>query len=217
MMRHRRLHNQIKIFLFYQSTFHSLGFIRNISADGSDDNELIARFKKSGDENIAAVLYDRYIEMIYAVCVKYLKDSEAAKDAVMEVFTQISLKLQKHEVLNFKSWLYTLTKNHCLMQLRSASNKKTVPLEENIMHFTAEMHQDDGNEKEFQLNQLNDCMETLSSEQRLVIDLFYLQRRSYKEIAEQKQMDWNKVRSLVQNGRRNLKICMDRKIQIEEK
>jgi RNA polymerase sigma-70 factor (ECF subfamily) len=182
-----------------------------------DDNELISRFKISGDANVVAVLFDRYIEMIYAVCMKYLKDNEAAKDAVMEVFTQLSAKLQKHEVSNFKSWLYTLAKNHCLMQLRSASNKKIISLEENSMHSSPEMHQDGGNEKEFQLNQLNDCMETLSAEQKLVIDLFYLQQRSYKEIAELKQMDWNKVRSLVQNGRRNLKICMDRKIQIQEK
>ena len=194
-----------------------MGFIRNISAEESDDNTLIARFKKSGDANIVAVLYDRYLEMIYAVCMKYLEDNEAAKDAVMEVFSQLSLKLQKHEVQNFKSWLYTLAKNPCPMQLRAASNKKMIPLKENIMHFTTEMHQDGENEKEFQLNQLNDCMETLSSEQRQVIDLFYLQQRSYKEIAGLKQMDWNKVRSLVQNGRRNLKICMDRKIQIGEK
>jgi RNA polymerase sigma-70 factor (ECF subfamily) len=194
-----------------------LAFIRNISAENVDDKELVASFKESGDENIVVVLYDRYIEMIYGVCVKYLQDSEAAKDAVMEVYSQLSSKLQKHEVLNFKSWLYTLAKNHCLMQLRSASSKKTISLEENIMHLSPQMHQEDGTEKEFQLNQLNDCMQTLSAEQKLVIDLFYLQERSYKEIAELKQMDWNKVRSLVQNGRRNLKICMDRKIQIEEK
>jgi RNA polymerase sigma-70 factor (ECF subfamily) len=182
-----------------------------------DDKELVDRFKISGDVNIVATLYDRYIEMIYAVCMKYLKDSDAAKDAVMEVYGQLSQKLQKHEVLNFKSWVYTLAKNHCLMQLRSASNKKIIPLEENIMHFPSELHQDGENEKEFRLSQLNDCMETLSSDQKLVIDLFYLQQRSYKEIAELQQMDWNKVRSLVQNGRRNLKICMDGKIQIEEK
>jgi RNA polymerase sigma-70 factor (ECF subfamily) len=194
-----------------------LAFIRKISGESVEDKELISRFKTSGDVNIVATLYDRYIEMVYAVCIKYLQDNEGAKDAVMEVYAQLSQKLQKHEVLNFKSWLYTLAKNHCLMQLRSASNKKVVPIGENIMHFDHEMHQDGANEKEFRLTQLNDCVEALSAEQKSVIDLFYLQQRSYKEIADLQQMDWNKVRSLVQNGRRNLKICMESKIHIEEK
>jgi RNA polymerase sigma-70 factor (ECF subfamily) len=181
------------------------------------DNDLIEQYKRSGNQDFVARLYEHYMEMVFAVCIKYLRDNEAAKDAVMDIYGQVAKKLLVHEVSNFKSWLYTLAKNHCLMQLRAASNKQVVSLDTGVMQFAAEMHQEDKNETEFRLNQLNDCMEKLSAEQKLVIDLFYLKERSYKEIAEQKHMDWNKVRSLVQNGRRNLKICMEQKIQIPEK
>ena len=101
---------------------------------------LIAGFKESGDLNILAELYKRYMELVYAVSLKYLKDSEASKDVVMEVFEELIHKLKKHDVVNFKSWLYTLVKNHCLMKLRILSRHKSVILDENGMHLQEELH-----------------------------------------------------------------------------
>src|SRR5690606_2459202 len=108
----------------------------------------------------------------------------AAKDAVMDIYGHVAKKLMVHEVSNFKSWLYTLAKNHCLMQLRSASGKRVVNLDSGVMQFATELHQEEKQETEFKLNQLHDCIDKLSAEQKLVIDLFYLKERSSKEIAE---------------------------------
>ncbi len=80
------------------------------------------------------------MDLLYAVCLKYLKDQETAKDAVMAVFEELASKLKKHEVDNFKGWLYTLTKNHCLMQLRSGKSIKISPLDEAHMQFSEESH-----------------------------------------------------------------------------
>ena len=173
---------------------------------------LIAGFKESGDLNILAELYKRYMELVYAVSLKYLKDSEASKDVVMEVFEELIHKLKKHDVVNFKSWLYTLVKNHCLMKLRILSRHKSVILDENGMHLQEELHQDDVNEKEWQLQRMSDCIQKLAAEQKLTVELFYLQQKCYREISTITGLDWNKVRSLIQNGRRNLKICMDKSI-----
>ena len=173
---------------------------------------LIAGFKESGDLNMLAELYRCYMELVYAVSLKYIKDSEASKDVVMEVFEELIDKLKKHDVANFKSWLYTLVKNHCLMKLRTAARHKSVILDENGMQLQEELHQEDVNEKEWQLQQMSDCIQKLTAEQKITVELFYLQQKCYKEITELTGFGWNKVRSLIQNGRRNLKICMDKSI-----
>ena len=185
--------------------------LRNISSE-TDDDSLISRYKKSGDLEVLATLYQRYMELAYAVSLKYLKDSEASKDAVMEVFEELIEKLKKHEVANFRSWLYTVVKNHCLMKLRASSRNKSVILDENGMQFREELHQEDINEKEWQLQQMSDCIGKLADEQKKMIELFYLHQKCYKEITEITGLDWNRVRSLIQNGRRNLKICMDKTV-----
>ena len=184
--------------------------VHNISP-GTDDSVLIERFKSSGDINHLAEVYQRYMDLAYAVSLKYLKDAEASKDAVMEVFEELVVKLKRHEVSNFKSWLYTVVKNHCLMKLRSASRSKSVILDENNMQLAEDLHQE-GDEKEWQLQQMSECIGKLATEQKLTIELFYLQQKCYKEITELTGLEWNKVRSLIQNGRRNLKICMDKSV-----
>ncbi len=186
-------------------------FLKNILTPSATDAELVALYKKNNSLEVLAELYQRYMDMLYAVCLKYLKEPERSKDAVMAIFEELSLKLKKHEVDNFKGWLYMLTKNYCLMQLRSSKNIQTKELDDDRMQLTEDVHLNGMLEKESQLNGLEKCMETLSSEQRITIDLFYLQGKCYKEISEITGLDWNKVRSLIQNGRRNLKICLEEK------
>ena len=186
-------------------------FLARISSD-TDDQALISRFKESGDLSILAELYQRYMDLCYAVGVKYLKDTEGAKDVVMEVFEELNEKLKKHEVANFKSWLYTVVKNHCLMKMRSQSRNRSVIIDENIVQLNGDLHQDGVGEKEMQLQHMGKCIETLASDQKRAIELFYLEEKCYNEITVITGLDWNKVRSLIQNGRRNLKICMDKTI-----
>jgi DNA-directed RNA polymerase specialized sigma24 family protein len=64
-------------------------------------------------------------------------------------------------------------------------------------------------EKERQLQRLGHCMQQLNDEQRQTVKLFYIDNKCYNEITEVTGFEWNKVRSLIQNGRRNLKICME--------
>ena len=188
-----------------------MAILKKITAE-TDEAADILRFRETGDINILAQLYQPYMELVYAVALRYLEDSDAAKDAVMDVFEELVQKLRKHEVSNFRSWLHTLVKNHCLMKLRSGSRNKVVNLEENGMQSSEDAHLDDVNEKEWQLNQMSDCISKLASDQRTTIEMFYLQQKCYNEISDITGMDWNKVRSLIQNGRRNLKICMDKHI-----
>ena len=174
------------------------------------DEELLAAFKENADQEMLAQLYVRYTDLVYGVCMKYLKDAEASKDAVMNIYQELLTKLQTNEVSNFKSWLYVVAKNHCLMQLRKEKKMVTVEFTSTVMQSEHFEHLDSVLEKENELKRLEFCVEHLPDEQKQSIRLFYLENKCYNEIVEQTGIEWNKVRSLIQNGRRNLKICMEK-------
>jgi RNA polymerase sigma factor (sigma-70 family) len=186
-----------------------MSFLKTISNPADSDKELVLAYQQNGDLQLLAALYQRYMDLVYGVCLKYLADNELAKDAVMQVFEELVVKLKKHGVDNFKGWLYTLAKNHCLMQLRSGKGKKTVSISPELMQTGEEWHLNGELQKEAEFKKLERCLQTLSAEQQQTVQLFYLQQKCYNEIVEQTGLDWKKVRSLIQNGRRNLKICME--------
>lgn len=174
------------------------------------DEELLVAFKKDFDQQMLAQLYLRYTDLVYGVSMKYLKNAEVAKDAVMNIYQELLTKLQTHEVENFKSWLYVVVKNYCLMQLRKEKKNITVEFTPAVMQSEDFTHLDDVLEKENELKKLEFCIEHLPTEQKQSIQLFYLENKCYNEIVDTTGYDWNKVRSLIQNGRRNLKICMEK-------
>jgi RNA polymerase sigma factor (sigma-70 family) len=189
-----------------------LSFLKNISTTDSSDKELVAAFKESGDSNYLSVLYQRYMDLVFGVCLKYFKDAERCKDAVMDIYEELNTKLKLHEVDHFKGWLHVLARNYCLMQLRSPRNMKTTEFKADFMQSGENMHLNgEALEKEQNFVKLEDCLKTLTEEQQQSVQLFYLENKCYNEIAAITGYDWNKVRSYIQNGRRNLKLCMDGK------
>lgn len=154
-------------------------------------------------------LYSRYMEMVYGVCLKYLKDPDEAQDAVMSIFEELVGKLKQHSVDHFKSWLYTLAKNHCLMKLRSQKKMPMAKMDEEFVQSEEDLHLRDVLDREEHFRQLDECMEQLQEDQRKVIEAFYLQGKCYNEISAETGIEWKSVRSYLQNGRRNLKICME--------
>ena len=194
-------------FLF--ANFSALTFLKNIPDNTIDDNELIELYKQAGDLTILGRLYQRYMDLVYGVCLKYLKDPEPAKDAVMQIFEELVSKVKKHDIENFRGWLHQVAKNHCLMQLRTPKNLKTVELKTELVQSGENVHLNGILEKEENFKKLDYCLGQLQSEQKKVIELFYLQGKCYNEIAELTGIEWSGVRSYIQNGRRNLKICME--------
>lgn len=172
--------------------------------------ELLSEYRRTGDLELLGKLYGGYMPLVYGLCLKYFKDEEQSKDAVMQIFEQLVTKLRQHEVSNFKSWLYTLARNYCLMALRSGAKHVFVSLENESMERPELVHLHIDSSNEAQLSAMEKCMESLPEEQRQAIDLFYLQQKCYKEVSEVTGFDMNKVKSYIQNGKRNLKICMER-------
>ena len=184
-------------------------FLKNISSSQLADTELVAQYKRSGDLVVLGELFQRYMDLVYGVCLKYLKHSENAQDSVISIFEELIVKLQKHDVDNFKAWLYTLAKNHCLMRLRSEKKQRVVHIDGELMQSEENLHLNGELDKEENFKKLEFCLGQLQTEQRKVIELFYLEGKCYNEITSLTGLEWNKVRSYIQNGRRNLKNCME--------
>jgi RNA polymerase sigma-70 factor (ECF subfamily) len=169
----------------------------------------VALYKEEGSMQVLGELYQRYMELVYGVCLKYFKEPERSKDSVMQIFEELVSKLKKHEVDNFKGWLHQVAKNYCLMQLRTPRNLKTVEFKTELVQTEENVHLNGVLEKEENFKKMEYCLGTLTGDQQKAIRLFYLEGKCYNEIVEITGHDWNQVRSFIQNGRRNLKNCME--------
>lgn len=174
----------------------------------ADDEELLNNYRQTGDISALGQLFERQMHLVYGVCLKYLKDEELAKDAVMGVFEELVTKTKQHEIRQFNSWLYVVSRNYCLMQLRAGKKAEIINLDE-VVEFSPFLHHTD-EDHETVMKALELCMEKLPKNQRQSIDLFYLQDKCYKEVAELLDFTMSEVKSYIQNGRRNLKICMEK-------
>lgn len=179
------------------------------------DNELITEYKITKNNVLVGILYKRYSHLVLGLSLKYLKDEDEAKDAVMQIFEKLLSDLLKFNIEYFKSWLYSFSKNHCLMILRSRQSKlkKEMDLQihaDSFMETESSSHPNHVLEKEIQYTKLEKAIEELNEDQRKCIKLFYLKERSYNEIADETGYTLNEVKSFIQNGKRNLKIKLEK-------
>lgn len=177
--------------------------------DEKSDEELLKLYQSTQNLEWLSSLYLRYTSMIYGVCLKYLKDRVESQDAVMEIHEKLVGNLLQHQVANFRSWLYVNAKNHCLMALRARKGKTAEEISPFLMENGLPEHPDVENEKELNISRLEKCIEKLMDAQKLCVQLFYLQEKCYRVIADQTGFELNQVKSYIQNGKRNLKICME--------
>lgn len=181
----------------------------------SDEN-LVVNYQNTKNNLVVGELFKRHSLMCFTVCVKYLKDEDAAHDATMNIFEKLFTDLQKHQITNFKSWLHTVCKNHCLILLRKPNvlvsiNKDEEENENLFMQLSNILnHEDDKQEKEEKLQAVENAILGLKDKQKQCIELFYLKQKSYVEIAAITGYTENEVKSYIQNGKRNLKIILEK-------
>lgn len=180
----------------------------------STDEELVAKYKRSKDNRFVGELFTRYTHIVLGVSMKYLKNEEAAKDAVMDVFESLLDDLLKHEIDYFQGWLHTYVRNHCLMQLRKEKSQRQRKDQydksaETFVESSDGMHPSDKEILEMELETLQNAINQLKDEQKTCVELFYLQRKSYKEVSSTTGFDLKQVKSYIQNGKRNLKNIIE--------
>ncbi len=180
------------------------------------DQELLEKFYTDHDNEWLGILLQRYTLLLLGVCMKYLKNEDEAKDGVQQVFLKVIQELHKYRVDYFKSWLYMVAKNHCLMKLREKQGKITVEINDKL--FTRESNETDmeaflQNEKALIL--MNEALKQLNPEQQQCVTLFYLEKKSYQQVSEATGFSMLQVKSYIQNGKRNLKIMIEKKLSEE--
>jgi RNA polymerase sigma-70 factor (ECF subfamily) len=178
------------------------------------DTDLIKHYQATRNKGAVGVLFKRYIRFVFLVSMKYFRDEEKAKDAVMQVFEGLFMKLLKHDIRTFKPWLHRVVINHCLLELRRT--KETVPIDAvNYKEWASAVESmpllylaDDSGQR---LKNLDDSIQLLSKEQRICIELFYLKQKHYDEVSRETGYTYKQVKSYIQNGKRNLRIIMEKK------
>ncbi len=199
-------HLYIKCFIFKAVT--------NDRYDHISDNELLERFYGDHDNQWLGIVLQRYTLLLLGVCMKYLKNEEEAKDAVQQIFLKAITELGKYKVSYIKSWLYMVARNHCLMKLRD--KHVFIPVEEKTHLAASETDKKELADKEITLNLLETSLEELNPEQKTCVTLFYLQKKSYQEIVDSTGFSLLQVKSYIQNGKRNLKILVEKKMSSTE-
>ena len=179
----------------------------------SDEN-LIQRYKYTDDKDAFAELYHRYRHLVFGVCLKYLANHNDSEDMTSLVFEKLLTKPPGEEVESFKAWLYKITVNECLGGVRKEQTRSKV--EENFKNLEERSQKFMENEGFARLiskglpkgpeHDLEDLIEKLPKEQKQCLKLFYVKRLRYKAIATKLDIDERKVKSALQNGKRNLKM-----------
>ena len=176
------------------------------------DLELLERFYADRDNQWLGILLERYTLLLLGVCMKYLKNEELARDSVQQIFLKAITELQKYRVEYFKSWIYMVAKNHCLMQLRDKPGKNTIEVKDSIPAETDETDKESLllNEKTYEY--MGEALKELNAEQQLCVTLFYMEKKSYQQITEQTGYSMMQVKSHIQNGKRNMRILIEKKM-----
>jgi RNA polymerase sigma-70 factor (ECF subfamily) len=183
----------------------------------ASDEELALNYFTSGDKALVGDLFEKHVKNVFGVCLFYFRDKDVAKDAVMQIFEKLLLELRKKEVKNFKAWLSFVVRNYCISELRKTNGKRFVP--ETYLDFELRDASLEEEEKiaaihdDLMLDYMKDVLPKLKENQKLCIELFYLQNKSYQEVSESTHFSINEVKSFIQNGKRNLKLLIEEKIK----
>lgn len=173
-------------------------------------NKALQLYRKTKDQDIIAQLYTSYIPLIFGLCMKYYKNEENSKDAVISIYELVQEKLKTQQIHHFHSWIYVVSKNYILQQLRKHNQDLLKEKHAHSMYYELLMHPDTKMKDELIFSRLEQCMDQLIGLQARCIDRFYFDKFSYAEIAKELGLTWDAVRSHIQNGRRNLKKCMEK-------
>ncbi|MFD1550937.1 RNA polymerase subunit sigma-24 [Putridiphycobacter roseus] len=175
------------------------------------DEDLIEAYAQNPSSKIIGEIFERYGKMLFGVNLKYLKNKENAEDILMQTFEKLPFKLAKSEVANLRNWLYTMAKNDCLQFIRKKNPTQEIANTLMVLPSEAKAELEAVYLLEAKLSQLEKAIGFLKSEQKVCIDLFYLKKMSYDEVAIQTGFELKKVKSFIQNGKRNLKLILAEK------
>ena len=181
--------------------------------ESDSDETLLSKFKETRKAEYFQQLYERYIPLIYGLCLKYLQSPEQSQDAVIDIYENLSQKIQDYEIKVFKNWLYSVVKNHCFHILKENKKEIIVNFDSQLMESDSSFTLFDESRDEEKENALNECLEKLPEPQRIAVEKFFYEDKSYADIVDETGFHLKSVKSYIQNGKRNLKICIEKNLK----
>jgi len=184
------------------------------------DEELVAQYRSDGDPVWVGALFERYTHLVFLTSMKYLKDDLEAEDMSMRIFEKLMIDLRKYEIQSFRFWLHAVVKNQCLLHLgrqkrqREKADAFETDLRSDMLPELTPFGPDSLSERERHLTLMEQSLAELKPPQRRCLDLFYLQQLSYQEVAAQTGYSLKQVKSHIQNGKRMLRIQMEKKMKV---
>lgn len=177
------------------------------------DEDLLLQYKQSGDKDLFADLFKKHVTTVYGTCLFYLQDKDEAQDATMVLFEKLMLDISTREINNFKAWLSFVVRNHCISLIRKS--KTAFKNKKSYYDFEMEETSYEAEEKiqsvsdDALLQEMKNCLPRLKDKQRICVERFYLQNKSYQDIADETGYNLNEIKSHIQNGKRNLKLMIE--------
>ena len=181
--------------------------------ESDSDEILLSKFKETRKAEYFQQLYERYIPLIYGLCLKYLQSPEQSQDAVIDIYENLSQKIQDYEIKVFKNWLYSVVKNHCFHILKENKKEIIVNFDSQLMESDSSFTLFDESRDEEKESALNECLEKLPEPQRIAVEKFFYEDKSYADIVDETGFHLKSVKSYIQNGKRNLKICIEKNLK----
>ncbi len=176
------------------------------------DEELLALYRETGRSDCFGQLYNRYIPLVYGLCLKYLQQIEKAQDAVMQIYEDIAPKVSNYDIKVFRTWLYSVARNHCLQILRKEKHEISVDFDVQVVESESFLHLFDEDKDNDRFEALQHCMDQLPEPQRVAVSKFFMEELSYADIVDITGYQLKSVKSYIQNGKRNLKNCIEKRI-----
>lgn len=144
------------------------------------------RRARRGDSNAFAALVKSVQRQVYGLCLRLLRTEAEAAEVAQETFLRAYQNLDRYDDARpFDLWVLTIARNQCLDLLRRRQKMKTDDVEDHAHALTSgEPSLEDGAIARQERRSLEDAMATLSVDDREVLALYYVQKRTTKEIAE---------------------------------
>ena len=182
---------------------------RNNAISKLSDEELLYQHKELGKDVCFEELFNRYLPLLYGVYLKYLKDTDDAKDAVIQLFGNLRYKIADYEIDEFRPWIYSVAKNHCSQILQKEAHIITVDFDDSATEYNSVMYLLEDSDYNEQTVLLSECMNKLPEQQRLSLNYFFVNKLSYAEIVDKTGYTLKHVKSYIQSGKQKIKVCLE--------
>jgi RNA polymerase sigma factor (sigma-70 family) len=166
------------------------------------DEELVSLYITSQKNEYFEEIYERYANKVYRKCYSFVYNQEKAEDLTHDIFLKLIVKIGTYkETSKFSTWLYSITYNYCMDQIRTRKKKTEVPLPDQIDISD----EDDGDFLDFQSTELAKSLKEMPSEERAILQMKYQEDFSIKEIAETMKISESAVKMRLLRSKEKLK------------